>query len=177
MGTVTVHRDRSVIGRARRVTVLLDGEPVGTLRRGRQLSIRVPHGSHQLTARLGSTTSRPLALESEDADTLVAVQTVVPTGHGYHPPEDYLQLRPVTHVAEIRGVTFGEVRRTRPPVGYRRLQGWERPLFAVALVIVIGTQIMGTRTLGQGMYLAISGPAEIVVLVLVVRLFLYRAKK
>ena len=155
------------------MTVLLDGESIGTVRRKQRLSVQVPDGPHQLTARIGSTTSRPLTVEVDEAGAIVAIRVVVPADRRQQTPrQDYLQLVQVAGFDD-RGSSYRELHSSRPPIGYRRLRSGERVLYAIAFVVLIIGQTL-RHTLGSGPSLILSGPAAIVLLVLIVRLFLYR---
>jgi hypothetical protein len=89
-----------------------------------------------------------------------------------HPREDYLEVVPAADFS-VAGATSGDVFRNRPAISYRRLSGGERRLLWVAFVVMILGELLRHR-LGQGPSLAIAGPAGIVLVVLVVRLFIYR---
>lgn len=92
------------------------------------------------------------------------------------PAEAYLQLFQVAGFDDHGSITFREVQRNRPPIGYRRLRGWERPVFVVAFVAAVSAQLL-RHTLGQGLSIAIGGLAAIVFIVLFFRLFIYRPDK
>lgn len=172
MGTLTVYRSRSVFWAFRQMTVLIDGESAGTVKRKQRLSVQVPDGSHRLAARIGTTTSRPLTVEIDEAGAILAIRIVAPADRQQAGQPDYLQLVRVDDFDD-RGASYREMYRNRPPIGYRRLRSWERPVWAIALVVAVAGRLLH-HLLGSALSVAIGGPAVLVLLVLAVRLFLYR---
>lgn len=175
--TITVYRSRTAVFAASKATVRLDGEPVGTVRGRQRLTVPAMAGQHRVAVRIGKFTSRPLALEIGDEDVILAIRVVMPAGRRtLQPGDDHLQLAAVGDFDDRSSLMFRELWRTRPPIGYRHLRRWERLVFWAALLVGIAAWML-RRSLGRGLSLAISGPADIITLVLIVRLFIYRAKK
>lgn len=175
--TITLYRGRTQVFAASKATVLIDGEPVGTVRGRQRLSVPAVAGEHRVAVRIPNFTSRPLTVDVGDADIIVVIRVVMPAGRRtLQPGDDHLELAVVDDFDDDDSVTFRELHRNRPPIGYRRLRGWERPVFVAAFVVGFTAQLL-RHTIGRGLSLAISGPADLVTLVLIVRLFIYRAKK
>ena len=78
---------------ARRATVLIDGEPVGTVWGDQRVSVQVANGEHRIEARIGRATSRPLTLDVSEAEVILAIRIVLSADpRQQHPPTDGLEL-------------------------------------------------------------------------------------
>lgn len=176
MATVTVYRSKSAVWAGRSFSISVDGTEVGTVRGSRRLTLDIPEGHHDFTARVGRSGSAALSAELTAAGLILAVRPVMPSDYGRGLLQgDHLQLVAV-HEFGDQGLTFRELHRNRPPVGYRRLRGWERLLFGFAVLVAILGQVL-RHAVGPGVGLAVGAPGDLVMAVLVARLFIYRSEK
>ena len=74
MPSVTIIRSEQYEGRMRKMKILVDGNEAGTVRDGKDLTISVPSGKHELIAKMDWCKAR-LGLDLSDDDEQLHVET------------------------------------------------------------------------------------------------------
>lgn len=172
MPSVTVYRSATPAWRMRTATIAVDGSDAGTLKAKDRLTLDLADGPHQLTARIGLTTSPPLTLSLADGSpTLVAIRANLVDRTASRPAS------PLTLVVvddfDDRGVSRRELVQHRPALGYRRRSRREQVLLFLGFVLAVAGQIVQHNVCRvAGAIMVIAG--LIIVVVIFIRLFIYR---
>ncbi len=172
MPNVTLYRSASPVWRARSATICVDGSEAGTLRAKDRLTLDLDDGPHQLTARIGLTTSPALTvILKAQLPTLVAIRANL-IDRTISPPTPPLTLA-VVQDFDDHGVSYRDMYQHRPIIGYRRRSHREQLAWVLGFLLLIAGQIV-THTVGRLPGLLIEIPGIVLVIVIFIRLFIYR---
>lgn len=171
---VIIYRSSGAAWKIRTAQMEVDGAPAGRLRSGARLHLHLT-GRHTIRAHIGNTWTPPTTVDinpSRHEPAILALRATLPVRGPIEANAGPLHLVPTSDFGD-RGMTWRDIRRNRPPVGYRKRGPREQLLWIIALVLLFGGQIIAhTVNRAAGLSLGLVGAAIVVVLFL--RVMLYR---
>lgn len=174
MPSVTLYRSATPAGRMRTATISVDGSDVGSLKAKGRLTLDLDDGPHQLCARIGLTASPPLTLSLTDgSSTLIAIRANL-VDRTASRPSSRLTLAVVDDFDD-HGVSYREVYRHRPAIGYRRRSRREQMLWLLGFLLLVTSQIV-EHTVSRLAGVLIGIPGLVIVVVIFIRLFIYHGR-